>query len=109
MHIDKNETEVKVHQSFEELLQIYKTKKISNKLMYQYMLEDYIGFKETSTMYFFRPKTSFDFELFIEGRKIEVKHLYDKKFIEIDGVKYYNICCISKNSFLLSSKILLVI
>ena len=108
-HLKGPEIELKGLQSFEQLLEIYKNKKISNKQMYKYMLEDYLGFKETATMYFFKPKTNFDFVLFVEGREIEVKHLCDKKFIEIDGVKYYNICCVSKNSFLLSSKILLVI
>ena len=107
--IEENDAELNNTKCFKEVFEMYSAKKISNKKMYEFMLEHYIGFKETATLYILNPKTEFDFCLYIDDKMIEIKYGGGKKYIEIDGIRYFNISCIFKNSFLLSSKILLVI
>lgn len=106
-----NEKSIEINNSqcFEEVLKMYSSKEITNIKMYEYMLENYIGLKETSSLYILNPKTGFDFCLYIENKMIDIKYCGGKKYIEIDGTRYFNVSCILKNSFLLSSKILLVI
>lgn len=95
--------------SFDDAILKYANKQISSKQMYEYMLKFYLGITETSNSYIFNPKTKFDFSVFIQNKKVEIRYCNSQKYIEIDGVRYFNISCISKNTFLISSKILLVI
>ena len=95
--------------SFDDAFDKYTNKEISSQQMYEYMLKNYFGITETSKSYIFNPKTRFDFLVFIQDKKVEIRYCNHKKYIEIDGVKYFNISCIAKNTFSISSKILLVI